>query len=138
MGGRSGSGKRSGSWRIDPRPRQHSKVKAASGSSMKSKFPNRSDVRVHAITLAVCTAVIYGFLLSTPTLLDRAGQIKGTDFLQYYVLGSVALRGPASTLYDHLALINRSVSLVPESAGVSYLPIYGPQVSLFFAPFAMF
>jgi len=104
---------------------------------MKSQFPNRSDVRVHAITLGMCTAMIYAILLSTPNLLDRAGHIKGTDFLHFYALGAVALNGPTAALYDYSALTNLSVRLVPDSIGVSYLPIYGPQVSLLFAPFAM-
>ncbi len=104
---------------------------------MTSRFPNRSDVRTHAGVLFVCLALIYGIDLSTPGLLDRAGQVKGTDFLHFYVLGSLALNGEGAALYDTKALAERSVALVPESSAVYYLPIYGPQVSLLFAPFAM-
>ena len=101
-----------------------------------TRFPRKSDVRTQAAVLGACLSVVYFFNLTAPGLLDRAGQIKGTDFIHFYVLGSVALHGPAAALYDAGALAARSVALVPESAGVYYLPIYGPQVALFFAPFA--
>ena len=101
------------------------------------KFPSRSDVRTHASVLCVCVALIYAMNLSTPGLLDRAGQVKGTDFIHFYVLGSLASNGQGAALYDYKAQAARSAALVPESSGLYYLPIYGPQVSLLFAPFAL-
>jgi hypothetical protein len=101
-----------------------------------TRFPSRSDVRVQATVLCACLAFVYFFNLSTPGNLDRAGQIKGTDFIHFYVLGSVALHGPEPALYDAAALARRAAVLVPESTRVYYLPIYGPQVALLFAPFA--
>jgi hypothetical protein len=74
--------------------------------------------------------------LSTPGLRDRSGQLKGTDFIHFYVLGSLALDGQAAALYDYRAQAAHSVARVPESSGVYYLPIYGPQMSLLFAPLA--
>jgi hypothetical protein len=70
-------------------------------------------------------------------MLDRSGHLKGTDFVHFYVLGDVALHGPAEALYDAGLLERISTRLVPESSGVYYLPIYGPQVALLFAPLAM-
>jgi hypothetical protein len=84
----------------------------------------------------MCLAVFYAINLSTPGLRDRSGQLKGTDFIHFYVLGSLALDGRAAALYDYRAQAAHSVARVPESSGVYYLPIYGPQVSLLFAPFA--
>jgi hypothetical protein len=84
--------------------------------------------------LCACLGLIYANNMSPPGLLDRAGQIKGTDFIHFYVLGSVALNGPVGALYDPRTLSQISVALVPESRGVYYLPIYGPQTALFFAP----
>jgi hypothetical protein len=81
--------------------------------------------------------VIYAINVSTPGLLDRAGQIKGTDFSNFYVLGSLALSHDASVLYDRDALRQTASRLLPESSGSYYLPIYGPQVSLLFMPFAL-
>jgi hypothetical protein len=84
----------------------------------------------------VCLAVFYAINLSTPGLRDRSGQLKGTDFIHFYVLGSLALDGQAAALYDYRAQAAHSVAQVPESTGVYYLPIYGPQMSLLFAPLA--
>jgi alpha-1,2-mannosyltransferase len=84
--------------------------------------------------LCACLGLIYAINLSRPGLLDWAGQIKGTDFVHFYVLGSVALNGPVQALYDPLTLARISAALVPESVGVYYLPIYGPQTALLFAP----
>ena len=84
----------------------------------------------------MCLAVFYAINLSTPGLRDRSGQLKGTDFIHFYVLGSLALDGQAAALYDYRAQAARSVARVPESSGVYYLPIYGPQMSLLFAPLA--
>jgi Glycosyltransferase family 87 len=84
----------------------------------------------------MCLAVFYLINLSTPGLRDRGGQLKGTDFIHFYVLGSLALNGQATALYDYRAQAAHSAALVPESSGVYYLPIYGPQTSLLFAPLA--
>lgn len=93
---------------------------------------------MHGATLAACLAVVAAVNLSTPGLVDRAGQLKGTDFVHFYALGSLALRGKSEVLYDYSALARETVALVPESRAVSYFPIYGPQVSLLFAPLAAF
>jgi len=53
------------------------------------------------------------------------------------VAGSMALRGDAGALHDPAAFKELGVRLVPESSSVYYLPVYGPQVSLLFAPFAL-
>jgi hypothetical protein len=84
----------------------------------------------------MCLALLYAINLSTPGLRDRGGQLKGTDFIHFYVLGSLALNGQATALYDYRAQAAHSAVLVPESSGVYYLPIYGPQMSLLFAPLA--
>jgi len=85
--------------------------------------------------LSACLALIYGFTVGTPGILDRAGHLKGTDFIQFYRLGLAALQEPTA-LYDATALSSLSVAAVPEASGVIYLPVYGPQVSLLFAPLA--
>jgi hypothetical protein len=100
-------------------------------------FPSRSDVRAHAAILGLCLALTYIFNLATPGLRDRAGQIKGTDFANFYALGSLALNERHEVLYDRTALAEYSTTLLPDLKGTVYLPIYGPQVALFFAPFAL-
>jgi hypothetical protein len=104
---------------------------------MTSSFPRRSDVRTHASVLCLCLAVILAVNFGRPGLVDWNGQLKGPDFLQFYVAGSIALRGDPSALYDPAAFAELGLELVPESSGVYYLPIYGPQMSLLFAPFAL-
>jgi hypothetical protein len=88
---------------------------------------------------AVLAACLWGLLLtslSTPGLLDRSGLLKGADFLQFYVSGSLLAESKPELLYDAAANRAQAERLVPESAGLTYLPIYGPQVALLFRPFA--
>src|SRR5436189_3430591 len=93
-------------------------------------------VRIHGLLLAVCLWTIYAVDISTPGLRDRYGLVKGTDFLHFYTLGSLALRGRGDLLYDMQAQAVVTRERVPQAGGDVYLPLYGPQVSLFFAPLA--
>ena len=74
--------------------------------------------------------------IATPGLRDRAGNLKGTDFLHLYTLGSLAAAHRGSDLYDMNAQAALAAQRVPEAAGIRYLPLYPPQVSIFFAPLA--
>jgi hypothetical protein len=74
--------------------------------------------------------------MAAPGLLDRAGNLKGTDFLHFYTLGSLALDHRGDDLYSVRAQSAVAAQRVPAAAGIVYLPLYPPQVSLFFAPFA--
>ena len=99
-------------------------------------FPSKSDVRTHSTVLCVCLAAIAFVSLSTPGPLDRSGQIKGTDFIGFYVLGAITREPIVRSLYDPATERETQIRLVPGSQGVQYLPVYGPQVYLFFSPFA--
>ena len=57
-------------------------------------------VRIHGLLLAVCLWTVYAVDMSTPGLLDRNGLVKGTDFLHFYTLGTLALRGRGDLLYN--------------------------------------
>ena len=48
-------------------------------------------LRGHGLILALCLWSTYLWNVATPGLLDRAGNLKGTDFLHLYTLGSLAL-----------------------------------------------
>jgi hypothetical protein len=74
--------------------------------------------------------------MATPGLLDRVGNLKGTDFLHFYTLGSLALTHRGADLYNMKAQSQLAAERVPAAAGIRYLPLYPPQVSIFFAPFA--
>ncbi len=93
-------------------------------------------VRIHGLLLAACLWTVYAVDMSTPGLLDRNGLVKGTDFLHFYTLGTLALRGRGDLLYNMRAQAEVARELVAQAPNSLYVPLYGPQVSLFFAPFA--
>ncbi len=93
-------------------------------------------LRAHGLILALSLWSVYFWNMATPGLLDRARNLKGTDFLHLYTLGSLALDHRATDLYNAQAQSELAVARVPVAAGIYYLPLYPPQVSLFFAPFA--
>jgi len=101
-----------------------------------SRWLTPQRVRVHGMLLAMCLWSVYAWNFATPGLLDRQGLLKGTDFLHFYTIGSLVLQRRGGDLYDMGAQAELAHKLVPASAGISYLPLYGPQVALFFAPFA--
>jgi hypothetical protein len=101
-----------------------------------SRWLNPTRLRWHAAALAVCLWSAYLYDFSTAGLRDRNGLIKGTDFLHFYTLGALALRHQGEWLYGGQAQSRLAAQLVPGSAGTFFLPLYGPQVSLLFAPFA--
>jgi alpha-1,2-mannosyltransferase len=93
-------------------------------------------LRTHATMLALCLWGLYFWTLATPSLRDRNGNLKGTDFLHFYTLGSLAIEHRGADLYDMHAQAALAAQRVPAAAGIRYLPLYPPQVSLLFAPFA--
>jgi alpha-1,2-mannosyltransferase len=93
-------------------------------------------LRAHAAILALCLWSVYVWNLGTPGLRDRSGNLKGTDFLHFYVLGSLAAEHRGGELYDMNAQAALAAERVPQAAGLRYLPLYPPQVSLLFAPLA--
>jgi Glycosyltransferase family 87 len=93
-------------------------------------------LRVHGLILALCLWSTYAWILSSPGLLDRNSIVKGADFLHFYTLGSLAREHRGAQLYDmqaQTALIQQSL---PQLGPIRFVPLYGPQVSLFFAPFS--
>ena len=93
-------------------------------------------LRAHGFILALCLWSVYGWNMATPGLLDRGGNLKGTDFLHFYTLGSLALAHGGADLYNSQAQSAIAAARAPSAAGIQYLPLYPPQVSLLFAPFA--
>ena len=88
----------------------------------------------HGAILAVCLWSLYVWMLATPGLRDRNGNLKGTDFLHLYTLGSVAAAHRGADLYDMNAQTLLAAQIVPQAAGIRYLPLYPPQVSIVFMP----
>lgn len=94
-------------------------------------------LRAHGTILALCLWSLYLWNLATPGLRDRNGNLKGTDFLHFYTLGLVANEHRGADLYDMQEQATLAAQRVPEAAGIRYLPLYPPHVSLFFAPLAL-
>jgi len=95
-------------------------------------------LRAHGIILALCLWSVYVWDVANSGLLERNGNLKGTDFLHLYTLGSLAIAHRGADLYDMNAQAALAAQLVPRAAGIRYLPLYPPQVSMFFAPLAHF
>ena len=93
-------------------------------------------LRAHALLLGLTIWLVYAWILATPTLRDRYGNLKGTDFLHFYTLGCLATEHRGSELYAMTAQAALAAKRVPDAAGIDYLPLYPPQVSIFFAPFS--
>jgi hypothetical protein len=105
-------------------------------SSSSIHWINSRRLRAHAAILALCLWSLYLWTVATPGLRDRNGNLKGTDFLHFYTLGSLANAHRGSDLYDSNAQAVLAAQRVPDAGGIRYLPLYPPQVSLFFAPLA--
>jgi hypothetical protein len=93
-------------------------------------------LRAHGLILLFGLWSVYAWNMATPGLIDRAGNLKGTDFLHFYTLGSLALAHRGGDLYNMEAQRHLAGQHLPVAAGIRYLPLYPPQVSIFFAPFA--
>jgi Glycosyltransferase family 87 len=93
-------------------------------------------LRAQALSLALGLWGIYVWVLATPGLRDRNGLIKGTDFLHFYTLGMLARAHLGADLYDMPEQTRLLGERIPVAAHTVYLPLYGPQVSLLFTPFA--
>jgi hypothetical protein len=74
--------------------------------------------------------------MSGPGPIDRLGKVKGTDFLHFYVMGSIAREGRWEQLFDAQAHAVRAQAIVPGSADVVFVPIESPQIAIAFAPLA--
>jgi hypothetical protein len=57
------------------------------------------------------------------------------DFLYFYTVGRVALEGRADLMYDHRALDEFQVAVIPAWADWFY-SVYPPQTAILFAPVA--
>jgi len=108
----------------------------ASAAEVRPSWLTQRRLRAHGLILALCLWSAYAVNMSTPGLRDRAGLIKGTDFLHFYTLGTLALTGRGDLLYNISAQTELVGKQIPEAAGTIYVPLYGPQVSLLFAPLA--
>jgi len=105
-------------------------------STQKSGWLTAKRLRGHGLLLALALWSLYIWTLATPGLRDRNGNFKGTDFLHLYTIGSLAIAHDGEDLYSMSAQASVAAKRVPEAAGIRYLPLYPPEVSIAFAPLA--
>jgi hypothetical protein len=108
------------------------------GASSSATWLTAKRLRAHGTILALCLWSLYVWNIATPGLRDRNANLKGTDFLHLYTLGTLAVAHRGVDLYDINTQAAFAAQRVPEAAGIRYLPLYPPQVSIFFAPLAHF
>lgn len=92
----------------------------------------------HGLILGIILWSVYFWVLSTAGLRDRNGNLKGTDFLHFYTLARIAREHRGDFLYAMNAQAGLAVQHVPEAAGIHYLPLYPPQVSVLLLPLSSF
>lgn len=104
---------------------------------MKLRLPAPSvrEATIHSVLLAIVLWSSAAVILFVPSgMRDLFGGLKGADFVFFYALGTVARTQQPAVLYDHLALHELQVALVPASASERYPSAYPPQTAVFFAP----
>lgn len=105
-------------------------------ASKAARWITSRRLRAHAVILGLCLWSAYLWNMSSPGLLDRANNLKGADFLHFYVLGSLARADRGADLYNLNGQSQLAWQRVAVAAGIRYLPLYPPQVSILFAPLA--
>jgi Glycosyltransferase family 87 len=98
----------------------------------------RKRLRAYATIIAATMWTVWLVDISVSGATDRLGKIKGTDFLQFYVIGSIAHEGRWQQLFDVPAVYAREQAVVPGSLDTLYIPIQSPQMALVFAPLAAY
>ena len=74
--------------------------------------------------------------MAAPGVVARSGHLKGEDYSHFYVLGRLAHEGRVAWLYDTAAQARYLPTAIPGAPTTYFIPVYGPQVALFFQPFA--
>lgn len=103
-----------------------------------AKLLTLNRIRAQAIVLAVCLWGACAIDFGTPSLFDRAGNIKFQDFLPVYVSAKLVAQGRADELYNHQVTANAIQAIAHQPANVRLPNLYGPQVALFFVPLTRF
>jgi hypothetical protein len=75
-------------------------------------------LRAHGLLLALTIWAFYIWTIATPTLRDRNWNLKGTDFLHFYTLGSLAIEHHGGELYNMDAQAAMAAQRIPN-AGAS-------------------
>ena len=100
-------------------------------------LPTRKRLTIWGTALLVLSWFVYIYTLAVPGLFDRVGRVKGTDYVQFYVMGSFVLEGKTESLYDPTAHLAQGQRVIDAALHLyASHPNYGPHVALAFAPLA--
>ncbi|MGE5245369.1 MAG: glycosyltransferase family 87 protein [Betaproteobacteria bacterium] len=103
-----------------------------------ARLATRKRLAVWGTGLLGLSWFIYIYTMSVPGFIDRAGRVKGSDYVQFYVMGSLVLDGRPASLYDPAAHLSEGrLRVFPELNLYAMRPNYGPEVALAFAPLAL-
>ncbi|MEP6919092.1 MAG: glycosyltransferase family 87 protein [Acidobacteriota bacterium] len=94
-------------------------------------------LRLHAMALLAALWGVTAVNLATRGAVTLNGHLKGEDYAHFYALGRIALAHDASDLYDSAAQTATIAGAIPDARPPTFVPVYGPQVALFFAVFAV-
>jgi glycosyl transferase family 87 len=94
-------------------------------------------LRGYTTVIAICLWTVWSVDFAIEGPIDRLGKVKGTDFLQFYVVGSVAHEHRWGDLYDVRAQYASTQALAPTSRETLFVPVQSPQMALLFAPLAV-
>jgi alpha-1,2-mannosyltransferase len=98
----------------------------------------RRRIRRWSLVSALAFATVFVLNLTPSGVVGLNGHLKGQDYVHFYVLGRLAVDGDASLLYDTQGQADYLRAAVPGADLTYFVPVYGPQVALAFAPFAWF
>jgi hypothetical protein len=91
-------------------------------------------IRRHLALIPVYIWVVYSWV----HVLVRIPQDEPVrDFAHFYTQGVIALERDTASLYDMEKMADVAQRILPGHQRVLYPPVYGPQMSLLFAPLAM-
>ena len=105
---------------------------------MFTRLVTAKRLRVYASVLAVTLWSVWLIDMSGAGVVDRLGKVKGTDFLQFYVAGTLVRDGRTDLLYDVRASYARAQAVAGTSHETLFLPVQSPQTALAFATVAGF
>ncbi len=91
-------------------------------------------ITAHGAIAASIIWLMFAFNETTHGLLDRVGNLKGTDFLQFYLAGTFARTYRIAKMYGVSQFAAETARAVPGVHGWNYLPVYPPQTALLFWP----
>ena len=123
-------------------PGQRGKVKANTSGRTRtvdriSELVTARRLAAWATGLLILSWGLYAYTMSQAGLVDRAGRFKGSDYVQYYVLGSLVLEGRTDLLYDSNVQVAQGRTRIDPRLNLYAAHVnYGPQVALAFAPLA--